>query len=374
MFMSKVSYRIVAQQGKARVWQLSLNGVTLRTPCFMPVGTRATIKWLILDLLKQEAYVGQHQTFSLILANTFHLYLRPGDQLIKQAWWLHRFENRDKLILTDSGWFQVFSLGLSKSGKGLVTLMDDGVRFQSPIDGSTHIFTPTKVVDIQSNLWSDIMMVLDVCSPVAHITKDQVASQMKLTHRRADQAFEYFMPRYDQTRGCLRPIVQWGIYPDLRQESVSYLSQYAIDGIAIGWLSVWESKEDMYQTLATMSDYLPHHVPRYLMGVGTVQDLKYAISQGIDMFDCVHPTRLGRHGGALTSDLTLKLHNSKYRNDLGPLTQDCGCHTCRNYSRAYLHHLVSVWESLGGILLSLHNICYLHKLVTDIQNDILSQS
>lgn len=343
----------------------------MTTPCFMPVGTKATIKGIMLDLLKQPQYIGQDNPISLILANTFHLYLRPWEDIIHKAGWLHRFENRDKLILTDSWWFQIFSLGLSKSGKWLFKLMPDGVSFQSPLDWSSHIFTPSKVVDIQSMLWSDIMMVLDVCSSVASTTKDEIAKQLQLTHRRADMAFDYFLPQYDIMRGCLFPIVQWWVYNDLREESVQHLSQYAIDGIAIGWLSVWESKQDMYQILDFLSDKLPTSVPRYLMWVGTVQDLQYAISQWIDMFDCVHPTRLGRHGVAMTRHTNIKLKNSQYAQDYSHLTDDCHCHTCLHYTKAYLHHLVQVWEMLWGILLSLHNIAYLHKVVEDIKKEIL---
>ena len=210
--MSKLHFQILATHGKARAGRITLNGVTLTTPVFMPVGTQATIKGTLLHHLVDTAMIGEGDYLTnpvhLILANTFHLYLRPGADIVGGAGGLHRFENRDKLILTDSGGFQVFSLGLSKSDKPLFKLHPDGVHFRSPHDGSAHSFTPTQVVDIQSQLGSDIMMMLDVCSPVAGITKDVVAQQMQLTHQRAKKAFDHMSDRYDQVRGCLFPIVQ----------------------------------------------------------------------------------------------------------------------------------------------------------------------
>jgi len=372
----KLDFRILKQQWNARVWEFTLNGTTVQTPCFMPVGTKATVKWLLLDMLRNPKYLGTKEPFKIILGNTYHLYLRPWEKLIKQAGGLHTFMNReDGLILTDSGWFQVFSLGLwdkTKGGQSLVKLMDHGVEFRSIHDGSKHMFTPSWVVDIQSDLWSDIMMMLDVCSPVDNITKDEVARQMGITHTRAQQAHEYFLPKYENTRWTLFPIVQWWLYNDLREESAQTLSQYAIDGIAIWWLSVWETKDQMQRVLEHTTPYLPVDKPRYLMGVGTPEDIIMSIWQGVDMFDCVLPTRLGRHGTAFSESGQVKLSNAEYREDFTPVSKNCKCHTCSHYTRAYLHHLCREWEMLWGILLSLHNIAYLHQLLENRRNDILS--
>ncbi len=379
--MSKLNFKILKQKGNARVWQITLNGITLTTPVFMPVGTKATIKGLVLDMLKDPKYIWDLPEIQLILANTFHLYLRPGDELIKEAWWLHKFENRDKLILTDSGGFQIFSLGLGKTDaregpeewhEVKMKLTEDGVKFRSPYDWSRHMFTPEWVVDIQCNLWSDIMMVLDVCSP-AGADKKIIEQHMKMTHRRAKRAFDHLKSKYDAVRGVLFPIVQWGIYLDLRQQSVDFLSQYARDWIAVWWVSVWESKDLIREVVAFTASKLPTNVPRYLMGVGTPEDISHAMNEWFDMFDCVLPTRLGRHGEAFSADGNLKLNNAKYIKDFTPLTNDCGCYTCKNFTKAYLHHLLQEKEMLGGILLSLHNILYLHKIVEDWKMDMLSK-
>ena len=372
----KLDFRILKQQWNARVWEFLLNDVTVQTPCFMPVGTKATVKGLLLDMLRDPKYLGTQSPFKLILWNTYHLYLRPGEQLIKKAGGLHTFMHReDGLILTDSGWFQVFSLWLwdkTKGGKSLVKLMDHWVEFRSIHDGSKHMFTPSGVVDIQTDLGSDIMMMLDVCSPVDNITKDEVARQMSITHKWAQQAYEYFKPRYEDARWVLFPIVQWWLYDDLRAQSAQTLSAYATDGIAIWWLSVWETKSEMKRVLEHTLPHLPKDKPRYLMGVGTPKDIEMAIWQGVDMFDCVLPTRLGRHGTAFGPHWQIKLSNAQYREDFSPLTDTCQCHTCTHYTRAYLHHLVRENEMLWGTLLSLHNIAYLHKQLEDWRNDILA--
>ena len=383
--MSKLDFKILKQYGNARVWQITLNGVTLTTPVFMPVGTKATIKGLPLDMLKDPTYIWDLPEIQLILANTFHLYLRPGDELVKAAWGLHSFEHRDKLILTDSGGFQVFSLGLSKNWKLKIEnqklsegshdvkmkLTENGVKFRSPYDGSKHEFTPENVVDIQCNLWSDIMMVLDVCSP-AWSDKRTIHQHMQMTHRRAKRAFDHLAPKYDDVRGVLFPIVQWGTYLDLRQESIDFLSQYAWDGIAVWGVSVGESKDLINEVIAFTASKLPVDKPRYLMGVGTPEDITHAIEQWFDMFDCVLPTRLGRHGEAFSADGNIKISNAPYAKDFSPLTNDCGCYTCKHFSKAYLHHLIREKEMLGGILLSLHNIVYLHTIVEDWKAKMLS--
>lgn len=367
----KLQFTILKTKGKARVGTIELNGATLTTPVFMPVATKATLKGIPLERLSTD-YLGTKDPIKLILNNTYHLYLSPGDEYIKRYGGAHKFQNRNGLILTDSGWFQVFSLWLAKKdGSSLVKIQDDGVRFSSHHDGSKHFFSPTNVIDIQRNIGSDIMMMLDVCSPVDDITKEEVAKQLAITHKRAKEAYEYHHTNYDNWKSVLFPIVQGGLYTDLREQSIKELAPYARDGIAIGWLSVWETKEELNGILEFMSDKLPSDVPRYLMGVGTPEDLKNAIAQGIDMFDCVLPTRIGRHGSAFTKEGTIKLRNAVYKDELWPLEPSCTCHTCRTFTRAYLHHLIKQNEMLGASLLSFHNIAYLHNLLEEIKQEIL---
>lgn len=380
--MSKLKFKILKQKWNARVWEITLNGVTLQTPIFMPVGTKATIKWMVLDMLKDPKYIWDLPTINLILANTFHLYLRPGDELIKQAGGLHKFENRDGLILTDSGGFQVFSLWLGKEDwrwtadkdtenhQVKMKLTEEWVKFNSPYDGSKHIFTPENVVDIQCNFWSDIMMVLDVCSP-SGADKSVIEKHMQMTHRRAKRAFDHLEPKYDDVRGVLFPIVQWWAHRDLREESVNFLSQYARDGIAVWGVSVWESKELIREVVEFTAPKLPADKPRYLMWVGTPEDLMHAIENWIDMFDCVLATRLWRHGAAFSREWNIKITNAKYKSDFTSLTDDCGCFVCKNYTRAYLYHLVREKEMLGGILLWFHNIMYLHWILENRKRNML---
>ncbi len=381
--MSKLKFKILKQVWNARVWEINLNGIKIQTPIFMPVGTKATIKGLVLDMLQDSKYIWDLPTINLILANTFHLYLRPWDELIKNAWWLHKFENRNWLILTDSGWFQVFSLWLNKSSRGdyqssedihevKVKLTEDGVKFNSPYDGSKHFFTPESVVDIQCNLWSDIMMVLDVCSPT-DCDKKTIDSQMQMTHRRAKRAFDHLEKKYDQVRWVLFPIVQWWIHKDLREQSIDFLSQYAKDWIAVWWVSVGESKELIREVVEFTWPKLPNDKPRYLMGVGTPKDLMHAIEHGFDMFDCVLATRLGRHGMAFSPEWNITIKNAKYKSDFTPLTEACSCFVCKNYTKAYLHHLIKEKEMLGGILLGFHNIVYLNTLLENRKQKLLSQ-
>ena len=386
--MNKLQFKILKKKWNARVWQITLNGIKLTTPVFMPVGTKATIKGLILDMLKDPKYTGSKTPINLILANTFHLYLRPGDKLIRKAGGLHEFENRDGLILTDSGGFQVFSLGLSKKSvksesqrsikskwpDDLMTwwpstkhdvqikLTEQGVHFNSPYDGSKHFFTPENVVDIQCNLGSDIMMVLDVCSP-ADADKKTIEKHMHMTHRRAKRAFDHFQKKYDKERGVLFPIVQWWAHKDLRSQSIKFLSEYARDGIAVWWVSVGEEKKLIQEIVKHTGSELPEDKPRYLMGVGTPEDILHAIENGFDMFDCVLPTRLGRHGIAFSSKWNLKMTNAKYKADFTPLVKTCTCFACTHFTKAYISHLIRENEMLGGILLSLHNIAYLHNML-----------
>lgn len=294
-----------------------------------------------------------------------HLYLRPGRQIIKDHGGVHKFMNRDKLILTDSGGFQVFSLGLSKTktGKPMAKVYNDYVEFTSIHDGSKHHFSPKGVIDIQCDLGSDIMMMLDVCAPVVDISQIQVEKYMRQTHRRAKEQFDYFQWTYNTSRWVLFPIVQGGLYKDLRVQSIEELTPYAIDGIGIWGLSVGETLEEMEEILAHIAPLLPKEKPRYLMGVGTPESMLLGIKYGIDMFDCVAPTRLGRHGIAYRLGSNIKITNSRYKTDYTKgLADGCTCYTCKHCTRSYLNHLFTEKEMLGWILLSLHNISYLHLL------------
>jgi len=380
--MWKLKFKVLKTKWKARAGEIELNWVKLKTPVFMPVGTKATVKWLLLDLLKNQEYLWTKDRINLILSNTYHLFLRPWPDLIEKMWWLHKWENWDGLILTDSWGFQVFSLWLAKncvwnnckfkSGQSLVKLQEDGVWFKSPKDGKRHFFTPENVVDFQSKFGSDIMMMLDVCSPVGEITKQEVEQHMELTHKWAKQAYNYFMPKYEQTRWVLFPIVQGGLYKDLREKSAKYLSQFAKDGIAIWGLSVWETKWEMEDILSFTTDFLPEDKPRYLMWVGTPEDLIMWIREWVDMFDCVLPTRLGRHGTAFSNNWNIKLKNAEHFDSEKAIDETCNCYVCKNYTRSYLHHLVKENEMLAGTLISLHNIAFLHQLVEKEREKILN--
>lgn len=527
MKMWKLEFKVLKKKGKARVGEITLNGITIQTPVFMPVGTKATIKGMVLDMLQDPKIIWEDlEPIRLILANTFHLYLRPWDELIKDAGGLHKFENWDKkwLILTDSGGFQVFSLGLGKKeNKHIVPLMkgdwggskyiaynpilrdkarelrnnptnaekklrydflstykykflrqkpideyivdffsntlkliieidwdthrsdkeviydrertrkleslwfqvirftntevyenfeelcnvirkhkpplsplqrrtdrsislqggynwewhsvnikltEEGVKFNSPYDGSKHLFTPENVVDIQSNFWSDIMMMLDVCSPWDADEKTLYA-QMQQTHRWAKRAYDHFMQKYDETKGVLFPIVQWGTNLEMRKESAEYLSQFATDGIAIWGVSVGESKEKVREVVEFTTPLLPEDKPRYLMWVGTPEDLAHAIEHGVDMFDCVLATRLGRHGVAFSDEWNIKLGNAKFKYDFSPLSDVCPF--TQQYSKAYIHHLLREKEILWGVILSLHNIMYLHRMLEEWKKKILEE-
>ncbi len=254
----------------------------------------------------------------------------------------------------------------------MVKLQEDWVWFSSPKDWSKHFFSPTNVVDTQRDLWSDVMMMLDVCSPVHDITKKEVARQLQITHRRAKEAYKYHMKNYDDYKGVLFPIVQWWLYEDLREESIEALTPYAKDWIAVWWLSVWETKEELGRMAEFIGDKLPGDKVRYLMWLWTPAELRQAIYAWFDIFDCVVPTRLWRHWSAFVWDEVVKIKNAQYKNDTTPLDPDCGCHTCRNFTKWYLHHLMRESEMMWWSLLSLHNIAFLHKLMETIHKEIES--
>ena len=322
------------------------------TPVYMPVGTQATVKGVLPRDLKEAGS-------QIILSNTYHLYMRPGDELVKKAGGLHKFMNWDRPILTDSGGFQVFSL--TKLNK----IRDEGVYFNSHVDGSRHLFTPEKAISIEENLGADIIMAFDQCSEYGY-TYEQSKAAMERTSRWLERCAAA-KTRDDQ---ALFPIVQGNFYKDLRAESVARCLPYAEYGIAIGGLSVGEPKPLMYEMLDHIRPLLPEGVPRYLMGVGSPDCLVEGVLRGVDMFDCVLATRVARNGTAFTSHGKVVARNSKWREDFTPLDDNCSCYCCNNYSKAYIRHLINVNEMLAAMLLSLHNITFLHKLMAGMRRAI----
>ena len=325
----------------------------IETPVYMSVGTQATVKGVLPRDLREAGA-------QIILSNTYHLYMRPGHELVRAAGGLHKFMNWDRPILTDSGGFQVFSLAK------LNNIKDEGVWFRSHIDGSKHFFTPEKVMEIENALGADIIMQFDECSEYGvdrRYAKDALERTVRwldrcaAAHKRADQA--------------LFPIVQGNFFKDLRLESIAAAKPYAKYGIGIGGLSVGEPKPLMYEMLDAMQPALPADVPRYLMGVGSPDCLVEGVMRGIDMFDCVLATRIARNGTALTSSGKVVVRNAVYKEDLTPLDADCDCYCCRHYTKAYLRHLINAGEMLGAMLLSLHNITYLNRLMRGLRQAIL---
>lgn len=328
----------------------------IETPVYMPVGTQATVKGVYPKDLKEAGS-------SIILANTYHLYERPGDELVRAAGGLHKFMNWDGPILTDSGGFQVFSLA------NLNKITDEGVYFNSSIDGRKHFFTPESAIRIEENLGADVIMAFDQCSEYGY-THEQAALAMERTSKWLERCFKA-KTREDQ---ALFPIVQGNFYADLRLESLKRCKQFAVDGIAIGGLSVGEPKPLMYEMLEVLRPHLPEDMPRYLMGVGSPDCLIEGVKRGIDMFDCVLATRIARNGTAFTSKGKVIARNGKYKEDFTPLDENCNCYCCKNYTKAYLRHLINVGEMLSGMLLSLHNITFLHKLMADMREAIFADS
>jgi queuine tRNA-ribosyltransferase len=342
-----------SSKSKARVGRLTTAHGVINTPVFMPVGTQGTIKSLTPH---QVAELGPE----VILANTYHLFLRPGHDLIKKAGGLHQFMHWDKPILTDSGGFQVFSLS------ELRKITDDGVEFQSHLDGGQkHFFTPELVVDIQTALGSDIMMPLDVCAPHT-ATKKEVEDALIKTTAWAKRSRDHW-----QGNNALFAIVQGGMHEDLRQRSVAELTALDMPGYSIGGVSVGESVEDLYRITAHTAPLLPEDKPRYLMGVGLPENLWHCIQYGVDMFDAVLPTRLARHNTVFAPEGTLNLLNAQYKEDFSPLVSGCDCYACRNFTRAYISHLVRAKEILGIVLMTIHNIRYLINYVNSIREKIL---
>lgn len=348
----KFEFELTARDGRARAGVFYTPHGELLTPIFAPVGTQATVKALTPSQLEELGA-------TLVLANTYHLYLRPGDELVAEMGELHRFMNWPNPILTDSGGFQVFSLATNR------VIDEDGVTFRSHIDGSTHRFTPEKSIAIQENLGADIIMVFDECAPPYDYEYNRTA--IDRTHAWAERCLEA-KTRNDQ---ALFGIVQGGVFADLRQESAEFISRLGFPGHAIGGLSVGETKEEMKDMLDIVERILPEDKPRYLMGVGTPLDIIEGVMRGIDIFDCVLPTRLARHNAAMTRIGRLNLVNSAFASDPRPIDEGCTCYTCHNFSRAYLRHLISAREMLSATLLSIHNLHTLLQLARDIRQAIL---
>lgn len=351
------SFRLVTQPVASgpRAGVLSTPHGTIETPVFMPVGTQATVK--AMSPVELEDVGAQ-----IILSNTYHLYLRPGHHLIAQAGGLHEFMNWHRPILTDSGGFQVYSLG------DIRKVTEDGVKFQSHIDGSYHTFSPEKVMEIESALGADIAMCFDECvaypSDYSYVEQSverttRWARRCKASHRREDQA--------------LFGIVQGGVYADLRKRSALELTELDFPGYGIGGLSVGEPKRLMYDVLDETTPHLPVDKPRYLMGVGSVDAILEGILRGVDMFDCVLATRIARHGSVMTATGRIIVRDASYAEDFGPLDPECNCYVCKNYTRAYIRHLLKAGEILGYRLTTYHNLYYLIKLVKGAREAILSQ-
>lgn len=344
-------FSIQAKSGRARSGIFHTPHGDLQTPVFAPVGTQATVKTLTTAQVEEAGA-------TLVLANTYHLYLRPGDDLIAEMGGLHRFMGWPHPILTDSGGFQVFSLADNRQ------IDDDGVTFKSHIDGSLHRFTPEKSIHVQENLGADIIMAFDECADPNDYAYTQIA--MERTHRWAERCL-HAKGRTDQ---ALFGIVQGGINPDLRAASAEFIASLGTPGIAIGGLSVGETKTEMYAMLDVVTSILPEDRPRYLMGVGTPEDLIEGIRRGVDIFDCVLPTRLARHHAVFSPEGRLNLMNAAFARDERPIDADCDCYTCYNFSRAYLRHLITAKELLAGTLLSIHNVRALIRLVEEIRGQI----
>lgn len=359
----------------ARAGEFFTEHGSFKTPIFMPVWTKATVKWITKEELDE-------MWAEIILNNTYHLYLRPWDKVVEEFWWAHKFQNYNKPILTDSGWFQVFSLWQTwwessfKNSESLVKITEQWVNFRSFIDWSKHYFDAENVMDIQSNIWADIIMAFDECAPWKS-TKAYARWAMERTHRWAERCVKRWKENNEkrikngQYRQALFPIVQWVTFDDLREESANFIAKLDTPWIAIWWLSVWEPKVDMYRTLDTIKNILPKNKPRYLMWVWTPEDLVEWIYRWVDMFDCVLPTRLWRHGVAFTFQWNIKIKNLKYKLDKKPVDSNCKCKVCKDYTRWYLRHLIAEKEMLWMELLSYHNLYFLINLWKEARKAIL---
>jgi queuine tRNA-ribosyltransferase len=354
-----MKFELLARDGAARRGRLTLPHGTVDTPAFMPVGTYGSVKAMSPAELRDLGA-------QIVLGNTFHLWLRPGLDIIAAHGGLHRFMGWDGPILTDSGGFQVFSLG------ALRKITEEGVKFASPVNGDRLFLTPEESMRIQRVLNSDIVMIFDECTPYP-ADRSQAAESMRLSLRWAQRSKSAFGAD-DGSPNALFGIVQGGMFEDLRDESLAELARIGFDGYAIGGLSVGEPKPDMQRILAHTAPRLPAERPRYLMGVGTPEDIVLAVGHGIDMFDCVLPTRNARNGWLFTRRGTVRIRNARHATDTGPLDPDCSCYTCRNFTRAYLHHLQRVNEILGARLNTIHNLSYYQELMRGLREAIAAGS
>lgn len=349
-----MQFKLLATQGKARRGQLIFPRGIVETPAFMPVGTYGTVKGMTPEELTDT---GAH----ICLGNTFHLMLRPGTGIIQQHGDLHDFMHWDKPILTDSGGFQVFSLG------AMSKINEEGVTFRSPINGEKILLTPEKSIAVQRELGSDIVMIFDECTPYP-ATEQEARISMELSLRWAQRSKD----EHGASDSALFGIVQGGMYEGLRDISLEALEKIGFDGYAIGGLSVGEPKEDMIRVLDNTAHKCPENKPRYLMGVGKPEDIVEAVRRGIDMFDCVMPTRNARNGHLFVTGGVVKIRNAKHKTDIGPLDEKCDCYTCKNYSRSYLHHLDKCNEILGARLNTIHNLRY-YQIVMQGLRDAIEQ-
>jgi len=348
MSLKDFNFNVHHTQNYARVGIIETHRANINTPAFMPVGTNGSVKGLTVEDLNETGS-------EIILGNTFHLMLRPGDELIKNIGGLHKFINWDKPILTDSGGFQVWSLG------DLAKISEDGVKFSSPYDGKKIFMRPEDSIMIQENLGSDIIMVFDECTDYPS-TYEEAKKSMELSMRWAKRC-----KAAHKSKSSIFGIVQGGMFKDLREESLNKLIEIDFDGIALGGLSVGESKQEKTEILEFMCDKLPENKPRYLMGVGTPEDIVEAVRYGIDMFDCVLPTRNARNGQLFTSEGVINIRNAEYKDCDDPIDVNCKNKVSQNYSRAYLNHLHRTNEMLGAMLATYHNISYYQSLMNDIR-------
>jgi|TARA_B110000908_G_scaffold51240_1_gene62519 queuine tRNA-ribosyltransferase len=347
-----MQFNVSATDGKARRGEMAFPRGTVQTPAFMPVGTYGTVKGMLpRDIVEIGA--------EMILGNTFHLMLRPGTEVIKEHGDLHDFTQWHGPILTDSGGFQVFSLGDMRK------ITEEGVKFQSPIDGSPVFIDPETSIQVQADLGSDVVMIFDECTPYP-ATEKEADDSMQLSLRWAKRSKD----AHGDNPSALFGIVQGGMYESLRDESLAGLVDIGFDGYAIGGLSVGEPKDDMVRILDHLADTMPADRPRYLMGVGKPADLVEGVRRGIDMFDCVMPTRNARNGHLFTSTGVVKIRNARHRHDTGPLDKDCDCYTCANFSRGYLHHLEKCGEMLSAQLNTIHNLRYYQTLMAGLRDAI----
>ncbi|EGL81627.1 Queuine tRNA-ribosyltransferase [Caldalkalibacillus thermarum TA2.A1] len=354
-----VRYELIktCKQSGARLGRLHTPHGTIETPVFMPVGTLATVKTMSPEELKE-------MNAQIILSNTYHLYLRPGEDIVREAGGLHAFMNWDRPILTDSGGFQVFSLSKLRH------IEEEGVHFRNHISGEKLFISPEKATQIQNDLGADIIMAFDECAPYP-ADRDYVKASLERTTRWAERCLKAHQRPHDQ---ALFGIVQGGMYPDLRAQSVKEITSLGFPGYAVGGLSVGEPKEVMNQILEETTPLLPADKPRYLMGVGSPDALIDGVIRGIDMFDCVLPTRIARNGTTMTSQGRLVVRNAQYARDFRPLDPECDCYTCRNYTRAYIRHLIKCNETFGFRLTTYHNLYFLLRLMENIKEAIRNDS